>query len=432
MISASQRPSTKGERVNGSRMRAVAVAAAALIVLGAPATARADTVTEWNQTAFNALNVTAGQDARLVVLHLAMVHGAVYDAVNAIHGGYEPYLLTTHSARPTDSKKAAAATAAYRVLLNLVPAQEAALTDQYNASLATIPDGRSKRRGVRVGNAAAEAMIAARTDDGRFGAAFFPVGNEPGVWRPVLPAFANDPLAWLGQVKPFLIRRPSQFRSQGPYALTSAQYTAEFNQVKELGSASSATRTTDQTEAARYWAENPPRTWNRIFRTLSTQAGLNLTQNARLFAMFYLTAADAFISVWNDKMYWRFWRPITAIREAGTDGNPDTLADAGWLPLIANPPYPDHPSGHTGLSGSAVATLQDFFGTDVVALTDTNLGTPPPARTRSWTSFSQMIDEVVYARMWSGIHFLNPDVQGAEIAQAVADYRQERYFQPVD
>jgi hypothetical protein len=418
--------------MNGSRMRAALAGVAALIVLGAPATARADMVTEWNQTAFTALNVTAGQDARLVVLHLAMVHGAVYDAVNAIDGGYEPYLLTTHSARPTDSKKAAAATAAYRVLLNLVPAQEAALTDKYNASLATIPDGRSKRRGVRVGNAAAEAMIAARTGDGRFGAAFFPVGNEPGEWRPVLPMFANDPLAWLGQVKPFLIRRPSQFRSEGPYALTSAEYAAELNEVKELGSAGSTTRTFDQTEAARYWNENPPRTWNRIYRTLSTQAGLNLTQNARYFAMLYLTTADAFISVWNDKRFWSFWRPITAIREADTDDNPATEADTGWLPLIATPPYPDHPSGHAGLSGSAVATLQDFFGTDTVALTDTNLGTPPPARTRSWTSFSQMIDEVVYARMWSGIHTLNPDQQGAKIAQQVADYRQARYFQPVD
>jgi hypothetical protein len=413
--------------MKGSRMRGALAGVAALIVLGAPATARADMVTEWNQTAFNALNVTAGQDARLVVLHLAMVHGAVYDAVNAIDGGYEPYLLATHSARPTDSKKAAAATAAYRVLLNLVPAQEAALTDKYNASLATIPDGRSERRGIRVGNAAAEAMIEARTGDGRFGTPFFPVGTEPGVWRPVLPAFGNDPLAWLGQVEPFLIRRPSQFRSEGPYALTSAEYAAEFDEVKELGSLAS-TRTADQTHAALYWAENPPRTWNRIVRTLSTQAGLSLTENARLFAMVYLTASDAFISVWNDKMFWRFWRPITAIREANADGNPATVADPSWLPLVANPPYPEHPSGHLGLTGSFAATLQDFFGTDAVFLTDTNAG----GRTRSWSSFSQIVEEVVYARMWSGIHFLNADVQSAEMAQKVADYRQAHYFQPID
>ena len=410
------------------RLAALIGGVAALIALGTPATARADTVTDWNQTAFTALNVTAGQDVRLVVLHMAMVHGATYDAVNAIDDGYEPYLLSADTAKPTDSKRAAAATAAYRVLLNLVPAQEAALTAKYEASLAAIADGRAERRGIRVGNAAAEAMIEARTGDGRFGTPFFPVGTDPGVWRPVLPAFGNDPLAWLGSVEPFLIRTPSQFRSEGPYALTSAEYTAEFNQVKELGSLTSATRSADQTHAARYWAENPPRTWNRIVRTLSTQAGLSLTENARLFAMAYLTTADAFISVWNDKMFWRFWRPITAIREANADGNPATVADPSWLPLIANPPYPEHPSGHLALTGSFAATLQDFFGTDAVFLADTNVG----GMTRSWTSFSQMIQEVVNARMWSGIHFLNGDEQAAEIAQAVADYRQARYFQPAD
>jgi hypothetical protein len=198
--------------------------------------------------------------------------------------------------------------------------------------------------------------------------------------------------------------------------------------VKELGSATSATRTTDQTHAALYWMENPPRTWNRIFRTLSSQANLTLTENARYFAMLYLTAADAFIGVWNDKMHWCFWRPITAIREAGTDGNPDTVADTGWTPLVASPPYPDHPSGHAGFSGSVVATLQDFFGDDDVFLTDTNVA----GRTRSWTSFSSIIDEIVLARMWSRIHFLNADEQAALMGQQIADYRQARYFQPVD
>jgi hypothetical protein len=144
--------------------------------------------------------------------------------------------------------------------------------------------------------------------------------------------------------------------------------------------------------------------------------------------MLYLTAADAFISVWDDKARWSFWRPIAAIREADTDGNPDTEADPQWLPLVATPPYPDHPSGHAGFSGSVVATLQDFFGTDtmVIELSDTTIGTP---RTRSWTRFSQMITEVVHARMWSGIHFLNPDEQGAEMGQDIARYRETHYFQ---
>jgi hypothetical protein len=363
----------------------------------------------------------------VATVHLAMVHGAVYDAVNAIDGGHEGYLLSPRIATPTDSKDAAAATAAFRVLTNVVAWQLPALTMQYEASLAIIPDGSSKTRGIAVGEAAAAAMLAARTDDGRFGPLRFPVGNMPGAWRPVLPAFVNDPNAWLKNVKPFLIPSSDQFRSKGPSSLTSRAYAREFAEVKSLGSATSTTRTVDQTHAARYWAENPPATWSRTFRTLSTNTRLSLIDNARLFAMLYLTAADALICVWDDKAYWSFWRPITAIREADTDGNPMTEADPTWLPLIPTPPYPDHPSGHAGLSGSIVATLQDFFGTDDVAWSDTNNG----GLTRSFTHFSQAIEEIVDARVWSGIHFRSADEQGETIGKRVAKWRNRHFFQPV-
>jgi hypothetical protein len=396
----------------------------AVIGLAAPATAHADMVTQWNQTAATAIYVTGAQPPPQSVPHLAMVQGAVYDAVNAIDGGYEPYLISTRLATPFDSKEAAAATAAYRVLLKIVPAQEPVLSAQYAASLAMIPDSTSKTRGIAVGEAAAAAMIAARTADGRFGAPGFPVAPGAGVWRPVLPLFVNDPNAWLKDVKPFLISDSSEFRSKGPYRLKSRKYAREFNQVKELGQDTSTERTADQTHAALYWMENPPRTWNRIFQTLSTQEGLTLTENARLFAMLYLTAADSLICVWDDKAHYLFWRPIAAIREADTDGNPRTEADPNWLPLIPTPPYPDHPSGHAGLSGSIVETLKDFFGADRVTLSDTNVA----GRTRSWTRYSDMIDEIVYARMWSGIHFLNPDKQGAEMGEDVANYRDKHYF----
>jgi PAP2 superfamily len=400
------------------------VAVAVLLALAAPA--RADTVTDWNVNATNALLVAAGQPPQVSVPHLAMVHGAVYDAVNAIDGDHEGYLISSRLATPSDSKDAAAATAAYRVLVHLVPAQQATLDAQYAASLAAIPDGLSKTRGIAVGEAAATAMIAARTADGRFGSFRFAVGSGPGVWRPVLPAFANDPNAWLKDVRPFLIRSSSQFRSDGPLTLTTHKYAREFAEVKLFGSATSTARTADQTLAARYWAENPPGTWSRIFRTLSAQQGLSLVDNARFFALLYLTAADALISVWDDKAHWSFWRPITAIREADTDGNPRTEPDAGWLPLIANPPYPEHPSGHAGLSGSIVKTLQQFFATDKVAWSDTNNA----GLTRSFTRFSQAIDEIVDARVWSGIHFRTADEQGERIGRQVARYREQHYFQP--
>jgi hypothetical protein len=228
--------------MNAHRARAVGLLAfiACVAALAAPEPARADVVTEWN---LNTLQVTAGQGGRLVaVLHLAMVHGAVYDAVNAIDGGHEGYLITSRLAMPSDSKEAAAAAAAYRVLLWIVPAQQPVLDAQYAASLAGIPNGPSKTRGIAVGEAAAAAMIAARTNVGRFGLFRFLVGTAPGAWRPVLPAFVNDPNAWLKDLKPYLIRSSSQFRSDGPYRLTSRKYAQEFAEVKSLGSLTSTTR----------------------------------------------------------------------------------------------------------------------------------------------------------------------------------------------
>ena len=402
--------------------------AAIVGVLAAPAVARADTVTQWNLNASTAFMVTAGQGPQLSVPNMAMVHGAVYDAVNAIDGGHEGYLLTPRVARRTDSKEAAAATAAYRMLLNLVPTQKPTLDPLYASSLAGIPDGTAKTRGIAVGELAAAAMIEARTDDGRFGSFRFAVGTLPGQWRPVLPAFVNDPFAWLKDVKPFLVRSGTQFQSLGPAALTSKKYAREFNEVKSLGSATSTTRSADQTLAARYWAENPPLTWTRIARSLSTQQGVSLVDNARLFAMLYMTAADALITVWNDKAHFSFWRPITAIREAGTDDNPDTTADPNWLPLIPTPPYTEHSSGHNGLSSSFVSTLQSFFHTDRIGWTDTNNG----GLTRSYTRISHAIDEIIEVRIWSGIHFRSADEQAARIGRQVSVYRDRHYFQPVN
>ena len=407
--------------------KAIAALAAGAALLAVSAPARADTVTDWNLNATNALMVVAAQPPPQSVPHMAMVHGAVYDAVNAIDGGHEGYLLSPRTARPGDSKDAAAATAAYRVLLHLVPAQQATLDAQLAAALAAIADGPSKRRGIAVGDAAAAAMIAARTDDGRFGAFRFTVGSAPGAWRPVLPAFVNDPNAWLKDVTPFLVESSTQFRSDGPLALTSRRYAREFDEVKTLGSEASSTRTADQTLAARYWAENPPATWNRIFRALSAQRGLSLVDNARLFATLYLTAADALITVWDDKAHSSNWRPITAIREADSDGNPRTEADPQWLPLTATPPYPDHPSGHNGFSGSIVATLQQFFGTDRMTWSDTNNA----GLTRSYTRLSKAIDEIVEVRIWSGIHFRASDEQGRQIGEQVARWRERHYFRPI-
>jgi hypothetical protein len=413
--------------MNPHRRRAVAlVAVAATLAIAAPT--RADTASDWNQHATDALIVAAGQSPGVSLPHLAMVHGAVYDAVNAIDRSYEPYLGTPR-ARRWYSKDAAAATAAFRVLVALVPAQQPALEQKYLTSLAAIPAGKAKDGGISVGETAAAAMLAARQDDGRFGSFRFPVGTEPGQWRPVLPAFVNDPAAWLAEVKPFVIRDQAQFRSKGPNALSTKRYARELAEVKSLGSAGSTTRNAEQTDVARFWAEHPPAMWSRIFRQLTAAHQLGTADSSRFFAMLYLTAADAAIACWDDKAHWLRWRPITAIREADTDGNPATEADPEWLPLIATPPYPEHPAGHACVSSSIVETLRDFFGTDRAEFSATSAisGT-----TRSFTRFSQAIAEIVDARVYSGIHFRTADEQGAEIGEEVARWRERHYFHRAD
>jgi hypothetical protein len=411
------------------RTLVLGLAAAALIALSASASARADTVTDWNVNAVNALVGTAGQSPTVSTVHLAMVHGAVYDAVNSIDERYEPYLVEVR-ARDWYSQDAAAATAAYRVLLGIVPGQQPTLGPLYEASLASIPAGQAKQGGIAVGEIAAAAMLAARTGDGRGGAYRFPAPatpNDPwttGQWRPVLPAFGNDPAAWIKDVRPFLIRNPARYASDGPYPLASGRYAREFDEVKALGSVTSTVRTADQTDQARFWAEGP-QPWTRAARGLAIENGLRKSESARMFAMLYMTGADALISVWADKARWLFWRPITAIREAASDGNPDTAADAAWLPLINTPGYPEQPSGLSGVSAAMAESLEAVFGHRVrFSITSLSSNT-----TRSYRSFSQAADEVVDARVYSGIHFRKSDEDGAEIGRDVANDGLKRHFE---
>jgi hypothetical protein len=414
--------------------RGMLAAVAVLSTMFVSTPARADTVTQWNAIAANAL-VTQPQGA-IAVAHLAMVHGAVYDAVNAIDGRYEPYLGAPRAKR-WYSQDAAAATAAYRVLVDSQPsvvlperlaAFVALLKPQYDASLAAIPPGPAKEGGIATGNAAADRMIYARRNDGRFGAFRFSVGTLAGQWRPVLPGFVNDPGAWLKDVRPFLIKNSSQFGGPGPYELTSRRYANEFDEVKAIGAIDSKTRTPAQTAAARFWGvPNAIGTWSSLYRNIAEQQRGSLADNARLFAMLYFAGADTGITVWADKAKYSFWRPITAIREASADGNRRTMADPDWLPSINTPPYPDQPSGLSSLAGASARALQEFFGTDDVAFGATNT-----EGTRNYTSFSQAVDEIVDARVWSGIHFRKADEDGAEIGRRVARWQQHRFPQTRD
>src|SRR6184192_3158981 len=423
------------------------VIALALVALASLKVVRADAVTDWNAIASTAIVTNAGQPPPVSALSFAMVQGAVYDAVNAIDRGHQPYLSEPPS-NPTDSKEAAAATAAFRVLVGfpdlpgLFPAQLPTLQPLYDAYIAGLPDNPpgSKAAGITIGETTGRAMLVARMNDGRFGPPPTLYPPAPGIWRPTPPNYANDPAPWVGNVRPFIVPSAEMLRTDGPNALTSAEYAEDFNEVKELGSLTSTTRTPDQTDAAIFWQDHAHALFNRIFRALAASQNLNIVDSARLFAMENLAAADASIGCWNDKYYWQFWRPITAIREADTDGNPATEADPTWLPLfdpatpvcvlpsLVTPPFPDHPSGHACATGAFMHTLKNFFGTDKIAV---SVFSGKSCTTRSFERFSDMLSEVIDARVWAGIHFRTADTQGSVLGKKVAQYLKKHYFQPV-
>jgi PAP2 superfamily len=433
-------------KVSAPRACRLAVVAAAAVALAAPAAAQANEVTHWNRIATNTLVAFPGPAAAPTTVHInmAMTEGAVYDAVNAITPKHHrPYLLKRRFGA-TASKEAAVATAAYRVLVHLVSTVPAsipfpnrasllqALALEYAASLAPIPDTPFKRMGINAGNAAAEAMIAARQGDGRFGPSQWVPLVGPGYWQPLLNPDGTpmlDPTAWVGGVRPFLLQSPSQFRTAGPLPLTSAAYAAEFNEVKALGSLNSMVRTPEQTHNALFWQSTggPALLWNPVAANLADNRSMGMADSARLFAMMNLAAADAHINCWNDKYYFDFWRPWQAIREADTDGNPATEPDRSWTALLTAP-YPDHPSGHLCTDGAHLRVLQLFFGDNVpFGVTSSRFG----GETRFFDRFSKPLAEIIEARIWAGLHFRTADVQAELLGRNVANYAAENYFQPV-
>ncbi len=380
---------------------------------------------------------------------MGMVQGAVYDAVNAITPKHhQPYLLKKRFAN-TASDEAAVATAAYLVLKNIVETVPqsitfpyratllATLASQYDAAMNAMPDSPFKNQGIAAGTAAAQAMIDARKDDGRFASFVFVPNPDPGYWDPVAPngTTALDPTPWVGDVKPFLMRSSSQFRSAGPLALNSAAYAAEVNEVKALGGDGVGTpsaRTATQTYIAKWWQSNPVASWNDVARQLIARNHLDAADSARLLAMQNLAAADAAINDWNDKYHFKFWRPFQAIRRAADDGNSLTVADPTWTPLLSAP-YPEHVSGHLGLDGSHTAVLRMFFGNAPAGgyqITSFFVN-PGGDATRSFSSFSQAVDEIVQARIWAGLHFRTADVQGRQLGADVANFAAANYFQPL-
>lgn len=423
-------------------MRSVVVAAVLASTIAIPMTPPAgavegpDQVFAWNKIAYDELIGALGQPPPVSVFHLAMVHGAVYDAVNAIDGGYQPYLDDAPEATGSESRNAAAAAAARGVLVSLLPdARDQIVNDLYDDAIEVlegVEDPADVAAGETVGEAAAAAMIAARVDDGRFGFQFFTEGTDGGDWQnlvaPLSPAGNN--FKWVGDVDPFVIEDASDFATSGPKDMGSEAYAAEWEQVRSLGAADSTTRTANQSSMALFWADHTIAMWTRIARQVSEQQALTSTENARYFAMLYLTVSDAVIACFEDKERWAFWRPQTAIRLANLDENDATTADPTWTSFIANPPYPDHPSGANCAGSAFVSTLQDFFGTDRMSFSATRATSPIGQITRNFSRFSQARREVKFARIYAGIHFMSADAQAVSLGRKVADYREAHAFGP--
>lgn len=442
--------------------RSISMVAAALIATVAfgstgataapPMTTDASAVLHWDAVAVSTLGAlppAAGGAAPAYQLNVGMTQGAVYDAVNAIGPKrHQPYLLK-HRFGAKASIDAAVATAAYEVLVSLVTSALpgdpntlrdsllAGLATQYMMSLDAVPDGVFEQQGVAAGHAAAEAMLEARANDGRFGPSPWVRDPRPGHWSPLLNMNGQevlDPTPWVGDVQPFLIESGSQFRTAPPLALDSPAYAAEVNEVQLIGREPGSTREPEETYVAKWWQWAPVVAWNEVARQLIEENGMSAADAARLLALQNLSGADAAINCWNDKYYYDFWRPWNAIVRAAEDGNEATVADTTWTALITAP-YPEHPSGHNCLDGAHVAVLRMYFG-DVVEggfdMTSTSglLG-PDDERVRTFDSFSQPLTELIEARIWAGLHFRHADLEGQRLGRSIAEYGAAHYFQPV-
>jgi len=396
----------------------------------ASSSSQPDQVIQWNRTLLQILQTPGAQPATIhPTRSMAIVHLAMYDAVNAIVGGHAAYLVL-HAPRSA-SPEAAAAAAAHTALLSLFPSQQSVIDAKFQDSLSQIGHGVHVRQGIRVGNAAANAILAARADDGSDATPpVFVPQSGPGEYQLTPPNFQQPVFTNWPDVRPFAVEAADQFRPPPPPAVTSARYTTDFDEVKSLGEDISSTRSAEQTEIGRFWGAAPVQNvWNQIAEMASQAFDNSLEQNARMFALLDTSLADGVIALYDSKYAYHRWRPVTAVRAADDDGNPDTTGDPNWTPLAATALDPSYAGAHAEISQSAATTLRDFFGTDRLdfSLTNPNL----PGVVRSFQSFSQAADEAAASRIYAGQHFRYDEDAGQALGDAVGDFVVDHILGPV-
>ncbi|HMK30410.1 MAG TPA: vanadium-dependent haloperoxidase [Terriglobales bacterium] len=394
---------------------------AALLAL--PWMAAADVITEWNERAV-ASSLAAKQLPFVGTRTLAIVHTAMFDAVNSIAGRYAPYRAKV-SAAAGASQEAAAVAAAHATLVEVFPDQKVTLDSAYAAALTRIPDGAGKTEGIAVGEKVAAQAISQRASDGSAAPNTYRPVTSPGVYITTTLPIGSQ---W-GSVTPWLMERGSQFRPGPPPSLTSAEWARDCNEIKDIGGKKSTLRSAEQTDIARFWVITGPASWDPIARQLADVPTRSLIENARLFALVETAAADAYIAVFDAKYTYNFWRPITAIRNGDLGGNPAVTRVADWEPVIDTPLHPEYPCAHCITSAAAGTVLEAEFGRGAVP-TLTMTSTSAPGVVRKWGTIKEWMDEVSMARIYGGIHYRNSMLVGQEMGRKIGALAVQNYLRP--
>ncbi|MCX4963581.1 vanadium-dependent haloperoxidase [Streptomyces sp. NBC_00654] len=387
-------------------------------------------IRDWNVIATETIsaNLGATRPSGQVALWHGFVSAAVYNAVVGIQGTYAPYKWKERGPAGA-SPEAAAVTAAHHVLLTCFPPSRASLDTAYAASLDKIPAGPAKDRGVAFGERAAAHLMELREGDGRFADVPFTMPPAPGVWRPTAPARLPFIDTWLGRLRPLLLTSPGQFRPGPPPALPSARYARDVNEAKSMGAKTGSGRTAHQTGTALFFGGNLLVQVQSALRDHAARHGLGIAETARLFAAANTAAADAAITAWDSKLQYGFWRPVTAIQLAGTDGNPATEADPQWEPLLVTPPHPEYVSGHATVAGAVMRAVTGVLGTSRV---DLDVPSEITGTTRHYEYADQFNEDMIDARVFGGIHFRTSDITGCRVGDRIGGWALAHYFRPLD
>jgi hypothetical protein len=392
-----------------------------------------DPVVAWNRTLLVIVRTPGAQSATIhPTRSFAILHAAIYDAVNNIDRTHRPYLVSFTGVSRKASEAAAVDAAAHDVLVTLYPAFQATLDTQLKQMLAAIPSGTHKDHGIKLGGMVADAILDARSDDGSsVTPAPFVFGSGPGKFQSTPPNFPAPQFTEWSRVTPFALLSASQFRPGPPPELTSARYSRVFNEVKSWGIANSTRATADQALTGGFWNGAIQNYWNEIAQTAALEHKLSLPESARLFALLNLAFADDVIAFYDAKYTYNFWRPVTAIRAADTDNNPDTNVDANWLPQVGKTtPDPSYPGAHAVISASGAFLLKSFFQEDRFSFKVTS--EVLPGVERSFPSFSAAQREATLSRIFAGVHFRSDLTSGSELGEDVADFVFDHFLQPRD